>query len=518
MPDRLRKIIRILVCGYACFLIILALMPFWPREFWWLATIVQFAPFYVLVFPAVLLLILSGAARLWKIALIQILLIPFILVAIMRFEFNIGAPDGRTEDKTITILSMNIGKDFETGRPLNVDKFLRLLHDVNPDIIALQEAGGPRLLERIRSEFPDEPWRGLFESEFSLISRMPLSREPVDWKEGRKPFSKYQITGESYVINYYNVHFMTPRYGLNHLREKGLAGVQEVKRTTEYHEKESRLASLIVWPDRNVIVSGDFNLTILHPIYREHWARFTNVFSKRGSGFGRTKNFPFHGLKGFRIDHILVDQNWEVVNAFVGPPLGSDHRPVIATLRFIGEPDAVRKKDPPSVGGADLFYYENFAQGPGKFLSHGTGDLTVDGVNTYFSGNALRAETRPGAGALKAGVGFDLWDIETGGVVRFFYRIPQKTEVCLSVKTQFDDWIALAGVAPDVCEGVMPDGFVRLEADDQWHEAVIDVKTMVRSILASLRYLDEFVFTLSDPGGDKAQVFWIQEFMIGARE
>jgi len=518
MSDRVCKIIRILVYGYACFLVILALMPFWPHEFWWLATIVQFGPFYVLVLPAVFLLFLSGVARLWKIALIQILLIPFILVAIMRFEFNIGDPVDRDTEKTITVLSMNTGKDWETARPLNVEKFLTLLRDVNPDIIALQEAGSPGLLERIQREFPDQLWHGVFESEFSLMSRLPLSGEPTVWKEGRRAISKYQIAGESYVINYYNVHLMTPRYGLDHLREKGLAGVQEVKRTTEYHEKESRLSSQMIWPDRNVIISGDFNLTISHPIYRAYWAGFTNAFSRRGVGFGRTKDFPFHGLKGFRIDHILVDQNWEVVNAFVGPPLDSDHRPVIATLRFIGEPEVARKQEPPRESAADLFYYENFAHGTGDFSSYDTANLVMDGVNSYFSGNALRLETRPGAGALKAGVGFDLWDIETGGVVRFFYRIPQKTEVCLSVKTQFDDWIALAGVAPDVCEGVMPHGFVRLEADDQWHEAVIDAGTMVRSILASLRYLDEFVFTLSDPGGDKAQVFWIQEFMIRTRE
>jgi endonuclease/exonuclease/phosphatase family metal-dependent hydrolase len=518
MSDRIRKIIHIVAYGYAGFLAILALMPFWPYELWWLANVVQFVPLYVLCFPVIVLLILARVLRSWKIAFVQIISALLIFFGIMRFEVNLmpavlGGAD--RPEHGVRVVSMNIGKDWEIGKPFNVEKFLAWMREVKPDIIALQEAGDRRLLERIEKEFPEDIWYGAFEEGgFFLISRMPVYGQSIAWS-GRRALSKFLIKADGYLINYYTVHLMTPRYGLDPVRQKGLSEIQEIKRITKVQEAESMQAYEVIRLDHHRIVSGDFNLTTQHPIYRAYWRGFTNVFSKRGLGRGLTKDFPFHGIKGFRIDHVLVDESWEVLRAWVGPSMDSDHRPVVTDLRFIGVPNVVNKPDPPRGQGteADIFYDENFAQGSGEFSAYGTGDLIMDAVNGYFRGNALRVAMRPGAQDLRAGVKFNLWAFEVYPVVRFFYRIPAGVGVCFKVKTRFDDWIALAGVSPKACDGVMPQGFVELTADDQWHEAVIDVEAPIRSILSGIRHLDELMFTIKEPVEGNS-FFWIQEFGI----
>ncbi len=78
-----------------------------------------------------------------------------------------------------------------------------------------------------------------------------------------------------------------------------------------------------------IVVLGDFNLPVESVIYRRHWGDMRNAFSYGGLGFGFTR---YAGWIRARIDHILVDEGWQVVRSFVGPDFGSDHRPMIADL------------------------------------------------------------------------------------------------------------------------------------------------------------------------------------------
>jgi endonuclease/exonuclease/phosphatase (EEP) superfamily protein YafD len=78
-------------------------------------------------------------------------------------------------------------------------------------------------------------------------------------------------------------------------------------------------------------VAGDFNAPVESVIYQESWGDWTNAFSAAGWGFGRTRMSRWIRA---RIDHILSDDRWVVHRSWVGPDVGSDHRPLFAELRL----------------------------------------------------------------------------------------------------------------------------------------------------------------------------------------
>jgi len=82
-----------------------------------------------------------------------------------------------------------------------------------------------------------------------------------------------------------------------------------------------------------MIVTGDFNLTVESRIYRRYWSRYRNAFDHAGIGTGHTWRTRWHGV---RIDHILFNERVQVRRAFIGPDLGSDHRPLVADLVIPG--------------------------------------------------------------------------------------------------------------------------------------------------------------------------------------
>ena len=81
--------------------------------------------------------------------------------------------------------------------------------------------------------------------------------------------------------------------------------------------------------DGPIILCGDFNGSPVGLRYKRFTENLTDAFASAGRGFGYTipSNFP---LK--RIDWILVSLHWRVLDAFVPPQIGSDHRTVVADI------------------------------------------------------------------------------------------------------------------------------------------------------------------------------------------
>jgi endonuclease/exonuclease/phosphatase (EEP) superfamily protein YafD len=99
-------------------------------------------------------------------------------------------------------------------------------------------------------------------------------------------------------------------------------------------EHESEVASRWVGevPDP-VLIAGDFNMPTDSGIYQRSWSAYTNAFSEAGLGFGYTK---FTRRMGIRIDHVLAGRGWRCRRCWVGPDVGSDHRPVLADYDWVG--------------------------------------------------------------------------------------------------------------------------------------------------------------------------------------
>ena len=109
----------------------------------------------------------------------------------------------------------------------------------------------------------------------------------------------------------------------------GLVAFREVSALQDY---ESGLVREWIkdCPDP-ILVAGDFNVTVEHPLYRRDWAGYTNAFSETRWGLGHTM---FTRRIGLRIDHVLTGPNWRPERCEVGPEVGSAHRPVVAEFAW----------------------------------------------------------------------------------------------------------------------------------------------------------------------------------------
>lgn len=84
------------------------------------------------------------------------------------------------------------------------------------------------------------------------------------------------------------------------------------------------------------IIGGDFNATSDHQPFRHLLgAGWTDVHDQKGCGPDHT--WPVDGLLPvpvYRLDHILVSDDFEVLDVQFGDPGGSDHKPVISSIRL----------------------------------------------------------------------------------------------------------------------------------------------------------------------------------------
>ncbi|MCM2311431.1 MAG: endonuclease/exonuclease/phosphatase family protein [Steroidobacteraceae bacterium] len=91
-------------------------------------------------------------------------------------------------------------------------------------------------------------------------------------------------------------------------------------------------AQLVLAADLPVVMLGDLNLTPDAPMFERLVGQAGLRDVMQGRGWQPTWRAGFWPL-ALRIDHILVSPGLCVEAAAVGPPIGSDHRPVVARLR-----------------------------------------------------------------------------------------------------------------------------------------------------------------------------------------
>ncbi|MBE0595445.1 MAG: endonuclease/exonuclease/phosphatase family protein [Gemmatimonadales bacterium] len=316
--------------GYLALALFSAALLWLLADRWWAATTLLFGPRWLLLLPAVALAV---PAIKWD----RPLLVPIagtVLIVLgpvmgLRTGWQAWLTGGDTA-RDVRIVSLNA----EGGRPLTMaltDMLLRW----RADVLAIQECG-PRIEEAF--QFLEE-WHTDATGSLCVVSRYPITRVDAMPREGFEVAGgaamvvTYRLEAQPVPIHLTNIHLETPRAGLEKIRAGDLAGgipTLEGKSTLREIE-QSRAARWIEQFPHPQIVAGDFNSPPESPIYRHAWAEWTNTFSVAGRGFGYTR---MNGWIQARIDHILVDDTWKVVRAWVGPDVGSDHKPMLATIRL----------------------------------------------------------------------------------------------------------------------------------------------------------------------------------------
>jgi endonuclease/exonuclease/phosphatase (EEP) superfamily protein YafD len=315
--------------GYLLLAVVAAACLWWLSDRWWLATTLLFGPRWVLLLP---LTALVPASLRWD----RGLLAPLALAAIIVLGSVMGLRTGwrswlDVPDTTrdITVMTLNAQGNASLSVALT-----DLLFGPHLDVLAIQECG--ELEQRVEAL---QDWHTDGRSGLCLVSRYPITsvrtmeREAFVRAGGAAVVVTYRLEASPIPIHLTNLHLETPRAGLERIRAGELQeGIPKLAEKSSLREIELRRAAR--WADefpRPHIVLGDFNTPPESPIYRDAWDNWTNAFSVAGRGFGYTR---MNGWIRARIDHILVDESLDVIRAWVGPDVGSDHKPMIASVRL----------------------------------------------------------------------------------------------------------------------------------------------------------------------------------------
>jgi len=314
----------------AATILALALMSL-TGDRWWPGTLFLFGPRWMLVLPLVPLLPLA----LWR---SPRLLIPLLLAgtivfgSFMGLQWSFSKLKG-TNGQMLRVLTCNI----QTGS-FDAKALSQLILEKNIDLVALQECP-----PSIQLDLPPE-WLKIQAGIIAILSRHPIqAHEPVMAPHPPHVWQRHSllpctVTTPKGKIFFSSVYLPSPRYGLQHILDRK-TGLNPKKAELLFSETDNRQnVSELVRNSLNIqefplIIAGDFNMPIESHIYQTYWSKLNNAFTQTGRGYGWTYRDAAYGIPiDIRIDHILTGNGAHPIQCYVGPDIGSDHRPVIADI------------------------------------------------------------------------------------------------------------------------------------------------------------------------------------------
>lgn len=319
---------------------------------WWPATLLLFGPRWILLLPFAPALALAA----WRDrAMILPLVIGLAVVIgpIMGFRTGVRSLLTFGQDEDLTVVSFNVAGGEELVRSLE-----SMLRAWDADVAAFQECGrelqgqvralgaasrwsmdGSRTDGSRTDGWSTEGWSTHVHAGLCLVSRFPITEVSVMDRDalrsvgGSGLVATYALDGPDGRFHLTNVHLETPRAGLELIRAGRLGeGIRTLRQKSLLREIELRRAAR--WAERSgppSVAVGDFNTPPESRHYRFEWGDWTNAFSVAGFGIGGTR---LNGWIRARIDHVLVDDRWTVVDSWLGEDLGSDHLPILARVRI----------------------------------------------------------------------------------------------------------------------------------------------------------------------------------------
>ncbi len=329
-----------------------------PRTFWWPALAAVGLPFIALA-----LVVLAVALVMWKrwgwagLHGVVLVVLALRLVPVERLE---ARPEPAPDD--LTLMTLNAPRYGASAERLTA-AVSDLLATERPGLVALQEAGA----EHARRP----PYRPVIASYVqpavdSMGYRLAI---PPDWETELPLLVRLEAPGGFAVLEqtqhvfasgpedegasrYVRTHFRwQEREGVHynlHLRSFGEEKPWDAVRFLElgtwlpflrqyrsaYQRRAAEVEQIVARVEAEtlpVLLSGDFNATPDNWTYRQLAQGRTDAFRVAGSGWGGTYRADRPLV---RIDFVLADPAWEVVTAHVPAVEFSDHRPVVARLRW----------------------------------------------------------------------------------------------------------------------------------------------------------------------------------------
>ena len=325
---RWEKVIRLCAWGYLAIVLGVWLL-LQMTDIWLPATLLSFAPRWVFAIP---LGFLFPAALLRRSRSIPVLLLGTVVAGAVA-GFNVpweqcmaDVPKGAR----FRLMTCNLHGNFADPA-----QFEALIADSDVDVVAVQEWAGAG-----RSALRTIPGWYVHNSErLFLASRYPIRAAIALGDHSTSKFAsatRYDLDTPFGPVHLISLHLATERHGIRDLIEKKTNGLTEVRDNTARRWDQSQyLAGQALACQGSVLVVGDFNTPPESRIFSQVWRGFNDAFATAGWGFGYTFLETYTTV---RIDHILTGPGWTCTHCWVGPQVGSPHRPVFADLYWIGTP------------------------------------------------------------------------------------------------------------------------------------------------------------------------------------
>jgi endonuclease/exonuclease/phosphatase (EEP) superfamily protein YafD len=320
------------VVGVCCWVYLAAALGAWlllaEADLWWPATFLMFSPRWLLLVP---LAVLTPAALAVRRPALGLLGVTAVLIAgpvmggcIPWRPLLTPTPGG----PRLRVLTCNM-------HYLDVDP--ALLDDLvardQPEVVAVQEWHKPSRKPEITG--PDWHVRaipGLF-----LASRYPIRRMTVLGRNSNRPqglAAHYDLETPGGTVAFFSLHLASPRHELREAVLEATRVEEGVRATSDVRwEQFAHLTRALEDVRGPVVLAGDFNTPPESAIFRDLLGDYTDAFSAAGWGWGYTFS---GGRTTVRIDHVLAGKGWRCLRSWVGPDVGSPHRPVLADLVWAG--------------------------------------------------------------------------------------------------------------------------------------------------------------------------------------
>lgn len=245
-----------------------------------------------------------------------------VMVHVLFVAPRLGAEDvpaAARDARPLVVLSANLSAENRTPEVL-----AREILDADADVVALEE-----LTYRWDAVFEDlgfaarYPYRVAYLQNgvkgIGLYSRLPISRDRIEWVEGR-PIARADVAADAGTVHVVAVH-PAPPHG----------------NRREHRRQVDAYAQLVEARDGPLVLMGDLNATLYNRSLRHLLAGdLRSAHDARGRSLWAS-SWP-NGTRSAPpalIDHVLVSSDIAVLAVREGDGAGSDHRPVIADLALL---------------------------------------------------------------------------------------------------------------------------------------------------------------------------------------
>jgi len=217
---------------------------------------------------------------------------------------------------------MLINVNSTTGDP---EKVQDLISTENPDILVLEEITSKwvEALGTLPDEYPHHLVRPRTDNfGIALYSRFPLSHSAIESIGGAGvPSILTTATLPDGPVQLIATHPLPP-----------FGGEYSRLRNDQLEQLPSH-----VHRDQPTLLIGDLNTTPWSYTFRQLLNETGLLNSMKGFGIQPTWPMP-NLLFGIPLDHVLHSSHLQVLDRRIGPPVGSDHSPVIVELRWAAKP------------------------------------------------------------------------------------------------------------------------------------------------------------------------------------